>query len=151
MLETPENGGYEGQKSTKMPILCSGASPMVGLIHSFNKYGRPESLYDLFWSPVWVLYSELWLPNRYHRNPLPHPAAVASSRRTAAAELRLLHDYQRSVAAATYHRTRHRGRGYSFRPLMASRSLVSISSASSGLSSRTFFTPSRPWASLLSL
>ena len=147
-----------------MPILCSGASPMVGLIHSFNKYGRPESLYDLFWSPVWVLYSELWLPNRYHRNPLPHPAAVASSRRTAAAELRLLHGYQRSVAAATYHRTYrrtpnrcctpnccHRGRGYSFRPLMASRSLVSISSASSGLSSRTLFTPSRPWASLLSL
>ena len=173
MLETPENGGYEGQKSTKMPILCSGASPMVGLIHSFNKYGRPESLYDLFWSPVWVLYSELWLPNRYHRNPLPHPAAVASSRRTAAAELRLLHGYQRSVAAATYRRYLpphlpphpepllpnryrtpnhyHRGRGYSFRPLMASRSLVSISSASSGLSSRTFFTPSRPWASLLSL
>ena len=151
-----------------MPILCSGASPMVGLIHSFNKYGRPESLYDSFWSPVWVLYSVLWLPNRYHRNPLPHPAAVASSRRTAAAELRLLHGYQRSVAAATYHRTYrrtpnrccrtaaaathyHRGRGYSFRPLMASRSLVSISSASSGLSSRTFFTPSRPWASLLSL
>ena len=158
MLETPENGGYEGQKSTKMPILCSGASPMVGLIHSFNKYGRPASLYDLFWSPVWVLYSELWLPNRYHRNPLPHPAAVASSRRTAAAELRLLHGCHRSVAAATYHRTQHRtwhhyhrGRGYSFRPLMASRSLVSISSASSGLSSRTFFTPSRPWASLLSL
>ena len=81
---------------------------MVGLIHSFNKYGRPESLYDLFWSPVWVLYSELWLPNRYHRNPLPHPAAVASSRRTAAAELRLLHGYQRSVAAATYHRTYRR-------------------------------------------
>ena len=143
MLETPENGGYEGQKSTKMPILCSGASPMVGLIHSFNKYGRPESLYDLFWSPVWVLYSVLWLPNRYRRNPLPwlrvaeplpHPAAVASSRRTAAAATRW-----------------HRGRGYSFRPLMASRSLVSISSASSGLSSRTFFTPSRPWASLLSL
>ena len=159
-----------------MPILCSETSPMVGLIHSFNKYGRPESLYDLFWSPVWVLYSVLWLPNRYRRNPLPwlrvaeplpHPAAVASSRRTAAAELRLLHGYQRSVAAATYHRTYRRTpnrcrrtaaaeslpprRGYSFRPLMASRSLVSISSASSGLSSRTFFTPSRPWASLLSL
>ena len=90
---------------------------MVGLIHSFNKYGRPESLYDLFWSPVWVLYSVLWLPNRYRRNPLPwlrvaeplpHPAAVASSRRTAAAELRLLHGYQRSVAAATYHRTYRR-------------------------------------------
>ena len=81
---------------------------MVRLIHSFNKYGRPESLYDLFWSPVWVLYSELWLPNRYHRNPLPHPAAVASSRRTAAAELRLVHGYQRSVAAATYHRTYRR-------------------------------------------
>ena len=179
---------------------------MVRLIQSFNKYGRPESLYDLFWSPVWVLYSVLWLPNRcrrttaaeqllpnnrrraaaaarlppkrgrrylpphlpphpepllpnrYHRNPLPHPAAVASSRRTAAAELRLLHGYQRSVAAATYHRTYrrtpnrcHRTGGYSFRPLMASRSLVSISSASSGLSSRTLFTPSRPWASLLSL
>ena len=117
MLETPENGGYEGQKSTKMPILCSGAYPMVGLIHSFNKYGRPASLYDLFWSPVWVLYSVLWLPNRYRRNPLPwlrvaeplpHPAAVASSRRTAAAELRLLHGYQRSVAAATYHRTYRR-------------------------------------------
>ena len=108
VLEMPENEGSEGQKSTKMPILCSGASPMVGLIHSFNKYGRPESLYDLFWSPVWVLYSELWLPNRYHRNPLPHPAAVASSRRTAAAELRLLHGYQRSVAAATYHRTYRR-------------------------------------------
>ena len=147
MLETPENGGYEGQKSTKMPILCSGASPMVGLIHSFNKYGRPESLYDLFWSPVWVLYSVLWLPNRYRRNPLPwlrvaeplpHPAAVAASSRTAAAELLLPNRC-------------HRGRGYSFRPLMASRSLVSISSASSGLSSRTFFTPSRPWASLLSL
>ena len=127
--------------SEKSPILtqkcrfCAQmAFPMVGLIHSFNKYGRPASLYDLFWSPVWVLYSELWLPNRYHRNPLPHPAAVASSSRTA-------------VAATHY----HRGRGYSFRPLMASRSLVSISSASSGLSSRTFFTPSRPWASLLSL
>ena len=24
MLETPENEGYEGQKRTKMPILCSG-------------------------------------------------------------------------------------------------------------------------------
>ena len=61
--------------------------------------------------------AELRLPNRYRRNPLPwlrvaeplpHPAAVASSRRTAAAELRLLHGYQRSVAAATYHRTYHR-------------------------------------------
>ena len=161
-----------------MPILCSGASPMVGLIHSFNKYGRPASLYDLFWSPVWVLYSVLWLPNRYRRNPLPwlrvaeplpHPAAVASSRRTAAAEPLLPNcccrtaaaepllpnRYHRSVAAATYRRylSPHPAprRGYSFRPLMASRSLVSISSASSGLSSRTFFTPSRPWASLLSL
>ena len=110
VLEKPEKRGSEGKKRTKMPILCSETSPMVGLIHSFNKYGRPESLYDLFWSPVWVLYSVLWLPNRWHRD-----------------------------------------RGYSFRPLMASRSLVSISSASSGLSSRTFFTPSRPWASLLSL
>ena len=124
-----QNGGLGGQKRTKMPILCSGASPMVGLIHSFNKYGRPESLYDLFWSPVWVLYSELWLPNRYHRNPLP---------------------WLRVAEPLLPHRC-HRGRGYSFRPLMASRSLVSISSASSGLSSRTFFTPSRPWASLLSL
>ena len=61
--------------------------------------------------------AELRLPNRYRRNPLPwlrvaeplpHPAAVASSRRTAAAELRLLHGYQRSVAAATYHRTYRR-------------------------------------------
>ena len=69
-----------------MPILCSGAFPMVGLIHSFNKYGRPASLYDSFWSPVWVLYSVLWLPNCYRRNPLLHPAAVAASSRTAAAE-----------------------------------------------------------------
>ena len=170
-----------------MPILCSGASPMVGLIHSFNKYGRPESLYDLFWSPVWVLYSVLWLPNRYRRNPLPwlrvaeplpHPAAVAASSRTAAAEQLLPNNRRRAAAAARLPAKRgrrylpphlpphpepllpnryrtpnhyHRGRGYSFRPLMASRSLVSISSASSGLSSRTFFTPSRPWASLLSL
>ena len=52
--------------------------------------------------------AELRLPNRYHRNPLPHPAAVASSRRTAAAELRLLHGCHRSVAAATYHRTYRR-------------------------------------------
>ncbi len=161
---------------------------MVGLIHSFNKYGRPESLYDLFWSPVWVLYSVLWPPNRYRRNPLPwlrvaeplpHPAAVAASSRTAAAEPLLPNCCCRRAAAAARlpakrgrrylpplpttaprtaaaeqlppNRCRHRGRGYSFRPLMASRSLVSISSASSGLSSRTFFTPSRPWASLLSL
>ena len=139
--------------STKMPILCSETSPMVGLIHSFNKYGRPASLYDLFWSPVWVLYSVLWLPNRYRRNPLPwlrvaeplpHPAAVAASSRTAAAEPLLPNRYRTPNCY-------YRGRGYSFRPLMASRSLVSISSASSGLSSRTFFTPSRPWASLLSL
>ena len=168
MLETPENGGYEGQKSTKMPILCSGASPMVGLIHSFNKYGRPESLYDLFWSPVWVLYSVLWLPNRYRRNPLPwlrvaeplpHPAAVASSRRTVATEAWPPLPTTAPTAAlrtAAAEPLPHPAplpphRGYSFRPLMASRSLVSISSASSGLSSRTFFTPSRPWASLLSL
>ena len=66
--------------------------------------------------------AEPLLPNRYHRNPLPHSAAVASSSRTAAAEqlppncgcrtaaaeLRLLHGYQRSVAAATYHRTPNR-------------------------------------------
>ena len=147
--------------STKMPILCSETSPMVGLIHSFNKYGRPASLYDLFWSPVWVLYSVLWLPNRYRRTtaaelllppnrgcrtatsepwpPLPTTAPTAAptaAPRTAAAE-------------PLPHPAPHRG--YSFRPLMASRSLVSISSASSGLSSRTFFTPSRPWASLLSL
>ena len=159
MLETPENGGYEGQKSTKMPILCSGASPMVRLIHSFNKYGRPASLYDLFWSPVWVLYSVLWLPNRCRRTtaaeqpppscgcctatseawpPLPTTAPTAAPR-TAAAEP-LPHPEPLPPR-----------RGYSFRPLMASRSLVSISSASSGLSSRTLFTPSRPWASLLSL
>ena len=150
MLETPENGGYEGQKSTKMPILCSGASPMVGLIHSFNKYGRPESLYDLFWSPVWVLYSVLWLPNRCRR-------AAAAARLPAKCGRRYLPPHlpphpellltNRCCTPNCY----HRGRGYSFRPLMASRSLVSISSASSGLSSRTFFTPSRPWASLLSL
>ena len=144
MLETPENGGYEGQKSTKMPILCSGASPMVGLIHSFNKYGRPASLYDLFWSPVWVLYSVLWLPNCCCRTD----ATEAWSPRPITATY---HRTRHRTRHCTRCRTRHRGRGYSFRPLMASRSLVSISSASSGLSSRTLFTPSRPWASLLSL
>lgn len=40
------------------------ASPMVGLIHSFNKYGRPASLYDFIRSPVWVLCSALCLPPR---------------------------------------------------------------------------------------
>ena len=92
-----------------MPILCSGAFPMLGLIHSFNKYGRPASLYDSFWSPVWVLYSVLWLPNRYRRNPLPwlrvaeplpHPAAVAASSRTAAAEPLLPNCCCRRTAAA---------------------------------------------------
>ena len=38
--------------------------PMVGLIHSFNKYGRPASLYDFIRSPVWVLCSALCLPPR---------------------------------------------------------------------------------------
>ena len=88
MLETPENGGYEGQKSTKMPILCSETSPMVGLIHSFNKYGRPESLYDLFWSPVWVLYSELWLPNCGCRAADAEPLPPNRGRLTATAATR---------------------------------------------------------------
>ena len=60
----PKTGVTKAKKRTKMPILCSGASPMVGLIHSFNKYGRPASLYDLFWSPVRVLCSALCLPPR---------------------------------------------------------------------------------------
>ena len=136
--------------STKMPILCSETSPMVGLIHSFNKYGRPASLYDLFWSPVWVLYSVLWLLNRCRRTAAAARLPAKRGRRYLPPHLPphpepLLPNRYRTPNCC------HRGRGYSFRPLMASRSLVSISSASSGLSSRTFFTPSRPWASLLSL
>ena len=64
VLKRPENGGLGGKKRTKTPILCSGASPMVGLIHSFNKRGRPESHYDFIRSPVWVLCSALCLPPR---------------------------------------------------------------------------------------
>ena len=164
MLETPENGGYEGQKSTKMPILCSGASPMVGLIHLLIITGDLQAFMTCsglpygFCTPCCgcrTAAAEPLLPNccchraaaaarlpakrgRRYLPPLPTTAPTAAPR-TAAAEP-LPHP-----APLPPHR------GYSFRPLMASRSLVSISSASSGLSSRTFFTPSRPWASLLSL
>ena len=121
--------GLRRPKKHKKADFVLGGFPDGGFDSSFNNYGRPASLYDLFWSPVWALYSVLWPPNRYRRNPLP---------------------WLRVAEPLLPHRC-HRGRGYSFRPLMASRSLVSISSASSGLSSRTLFTPSRPWASLLSL